>query len=89
MSNEILEFMGKTAVGAGKILLHYLDSDIQSGIKSDDTIVTNADLRSNDYIVRELSHEYPNFGILSEEQEEETIYRNVQQEYRLSLPEQY
>ncbi len=57
----------KLALKAGKIMLKYFDIDQQIKTKSDNTPVTVADIKINDMVVKELSKEFPEDGIIGEE----------------------
>ncbi len=67
MSDERLHFMKRTAVGAGQIIMKYWDTGVRSRYKDDKSVVTEADLRSNEFITTELAREYSDYGMLSEE----------------------
>jgi myo-inositol-1(or 4)-monophosphatase len=71
--NEPLEFTKRLVVDAGKILLDYYRSyRIKQSQKADNSIITEADLASDEIIRNAIRNEYPEDGILSEE--ENTIY---------------
>ena len=69
--DQRLDFLKMVAVNAGGIIMTYWGTDVRSRYKDDKSVVTEADLRANEYIVRELTREYPQYGILSEESEDD------------------
>jgi myo-inositol-1(or 4)-monophosphatase len=63
-----IDFAAQLARDAGKILLSYFNPrGINSSLKKDHTVVTEADLASNDYICKSIKQEFPKDGILTEE----------------------
>ena len=63
-----LEFTTQLAQETGEILMSfYQRSGIQSQLKSDHTIVTEADHKADQYLRCQISQAYPEDGILSEE----------------------
>lgn len=69
--DERLDFLRMVAVNAGGVIMTYWGRDVRSRYKDDQTVVTEADLRANEYIIKQLSREYPRYGILSEESEDD------------------
>ena len=76
--SEILDFTSKVAINAGEILnknfgkLHYIKDKSR-----DIDICTNADIDSEEYIIKEIKQNFPNHSIISEEMGE----RNTDSEY--------
>ena len=76
--SEILDFTSKVAINAGEILnknfgkLHYI-KDKSSAID----LCTNADIESEEYIIKEIKENFPNHSIISEEMGEQ----NTDSEY--------
>ena len=71
--NEPFDFTKKLATEAGKTLLgFYRASGIEQSRKADKTVVTEADLAADEMIRTAIRKEYPQDGILSEE--ENTTY---------------
>ena len=68
--DERLNFLKMVAVNAGEVIMGYWGKDVRARYKDDKSVVTEADLRANEYILKELSREYPRYGILSEESED-------------------
>ncbi len=63
-----LEIAKRLAKDAGSIMLEYFRSEkLNSSIKSDQTIVTEADTRINDHIVDELHRLTPTYSVWGEE----------------------
>ena len=53
---------------SGKIVLNYFgQSKVPFKLKSDDSPITEADIKANEYISKKLSEEFPNIPIISEE----------------------
>ncbi len=52
---------------AAKVLLNYFDRNNAYKIKSDKSLVTNADIRANNIIIRTIKRNFPNHNIVSEE----------------------
>lgn len=64
----MLEKIINIAVGAGEILMNFRKEGFRTQTKSDSfDFVTSADLKSEEYILKRLSEEFPNDSILSEE----------------------
>ncbi len=59
------------AIRAGALVLEIYDSAFEVKLKADETPLTKADLASNDFIIKELHHAYPDIMILSEESKED------------------
>ncbi len=59
--------METTAVSAGSTILGFLRKELKPIRKADGTVVFDADLAANDYIICTLSRKYPEFSIISEE----------------------
>ena len=63
-----IKFAIQLAKETGQILLNfYQRAGIQSKLKSDQTIVTEADKQADQYLRQQISSSYPEDGILSEE----------------------
>lgn len=63
-----IKFANQLALETGQILLNYYKrTGIQSNLKSDQTIVTEADKQADQYLRQQISISYPEDGILSEE----------------------
>lgn len=67
MNKKILEVMKEAAVKAGEIIMEVYETDFQVDYKEDQSPLTLADKRANDYIVSKLMGEFPEYGMLSEE----------------------
>jgi myo-inositol-1(or 4)-monophosphatase len=66
--SEDLSFARSLALEAGKLLLdYYRKPDLQKKIKSDHSVVTEADLAADRLISQSIRQQYPNDFILSEE----------------------
>ncbi len=64
----MLEKIIDIAVGAGKIVMKFREKGFQTQTKNDSfDFVTSADIKSEEYIIKRLSKEFPNDSILSEE----------------------
>ena len=62
------KFAIRLARETGQILLNYYQrAGIKSKLKSDHTVVTDADKQADQYIRQQISNSYPEDGILSEE----------------------
>jgi len=64
---DVLEYVKEITKEAGKIILEVYEKDFTIEYKDDMSPVTEADRRSNDYIVSSLSKKYPECAILAEE----------------------
>mmetsp|Transcript_1452 Transcript_1452/g.2427 ORF Transcript_1452/g.2427 Transcript_1452/m.2427 type:complete len:366 (-) Transcript_1452:34-1131(-) len=67
-----LENIIQIAEHAGQIILEIYDSDVSTWdqqMKSNDTPLTKADIKANDYISAELKKMYPEIPIMTEEEE--------------------
>ena len=67
-----LDFTTELAYRAGRITLGYYNTGIRPDFKSDDTPVTVADKKAEQFIRGELERTYPNHAILGEEFGEST-----------------
>jgi myo-inositol-1(or 4)-monophosphatase len=69
MNNEAqLEFAKNLALEAGKIMRKYFRSSIlEVSRKKDNTPVTQADIKINELVIKEVKKAYPEYGILGEE----------------------
>ncbi|HEY61691.1 MAG TPA: inositol monophosphatase [Anaerolineae bacterium] len=66
--NTILENAKDIAINAGELIKSlYRINGIQSAEKQDHTLVTKADISSNEFIIDKIMKFYPNDGIISEE----------------------
>lgn len=73
MSNESLtEAMIRIASHASSIIMEYYDADIDVEVKQDNSPVTIADLKANQYIVQALTEYAPHIPIVSEEGSQDT-----------------
>jgi fructose-1,6-bisphosphatase/inositol monophosphatase family enzyme len=66
MPDEILDFMNRTARGAGKIIMKYRGK-VTPTYKPDGSIATEADYAVRDFVRGEFSREFSGFGVLTEE----------------------
>src|SRR5215471_14659578 len=66
-----LEVARNLAVSAGAILMDYFEKSVSVDWKAPGDPVTAADREANDFIVNALRKEFPEHGILSEEQEDD------------------
>jgi len=63
-----LEFAIQTARQAGELLLHYFQSkELETDLKADRTVVSEADLASDRFISQAIQDQYPNDILISEE----------------------
>ena len=58
------------AIKAGALVMELYDAAFEVKMKADESPLTKADLVSNDYIIKELHHAYPDIMVLSEESKE-------------------
>ncbi|ANX00237.1 3'(2'),5'-bisphosphate nucleotidase CysQ [Thermoclostridium stercorarium subsp. leptospartum DSM 9219] len=65
----VLEYVKKITKEAGRIILDVYKKDFQVDYKDDLTPVTEADRKSNDFIVSSLKNRYPECAVLAEESE--------------------
>ena len=68
MYNEYLEFAKNIAYKANEIMLKYYNCDKKSDYKNDNTIVTIADKKINNYLIKEVKVKYPNHSVDGEEE---------------------
>lgn len=66
MNNEFLKIASEAAKTAGKMLLKKYGR-VNIIYKSDNSVVTEADLEADSYIVKEIEDNFPSHSILSEE----------------------
>jgi myo-inositol-1(or 4)-monophosphatase len=79
MSSEHLQFAIRLARQTGDILLEYFRSvKLNTNLKSDNSIVTEADLTADKFIAESINKTYPNDLLLSEELQ--TRYSVIDQE---------
>ncbi len=64
---SFLAFAADTAVNAGKLTLGYFQTGIQPDFKADDSPVTVADKKAEEYIRNCIEKQYPDHAILGEE----------------------
>lgn len=67
MYGDYLEFAKSVARGAGKIIRKYFKSEVSESIKGFGDIVTEADARSEEYIIQRIRKRYRDHSILAEE----------------------
>lgn len=67
--DEKLDFMKKLAIEAGDVLMDFYGADLLFSRKSDNSIVTEADITVNNFVNRAISNAFPNHGIMTEESE--------------------
>ena len=65
---EYLEFACRIANYAGKVMLEFFDKSKKFGFKSDKTVVTDADIMINHYLVEEVKKTYPSHAVMGEEE---------------------
>ena len=70
-----IEFVNQTAQEAGRAILEVYHPDFVVESKSDDSPLTDADLRSHKIITQRLQERYPDTPILSEESSEQAGYQ--------------
>ena len=70
MLERELESAAELALGAGRILMEIYATDFGVELKGESDPVTEADKRSNAYIVEELRSRFPDDGIVAEENED-------------------
>jgi len=66
----MLAFAESVAIGAGKVTLEYFHKEIEIDRKDDDTPVTIADRKTEEYIRERVQNEFPTHSILGEEEGE-------------------
>ena len=69
--NELLGFAKSRIVEAGKILMHNFDNPSGIKTKDDNTLVSDADAKSSDYLSAEFQKAFPGFGLLDEERKDD------------------
>ncbi len=67
----MLETVKTIALEAGRLILEEYECEHNIEIKADESPVTQADLKANAHIVSKLKEAYPDYGILSEESEDD------------------
>ncbi len=67
---SLLSFAETVAIGAGKVTLEYFLKEIEIDRKDDDTPVTIADRKAEEYIRARIRNEFPTHSILGEEEGE-------------------
>ena len=67
MLPDIIEIIKKTSYYAGRIILEIYEGDFSVEYKADNSPLTTADKKANDYIVGVLEKEFPHMSILAEE----------------------
>lgn len=65
-----IDYVKNIAYEAGKLIMEIYDKDFPIEYKDDKSPLTEADIRSNELICRELGRRYPDIPILSEENKE-------------------
>ena len=70
MIDELLKTALFFAEAAGKLSLKYYSRAIESYFKSDTSIVTEADIAIDKFLVSRITEKFPDHGILSEESQE-------------------
>jgi myo-inositol-1(or 4)-monophosphatase len=76
---KILGFAKRTALEAGAIVTEIRNAgSLSYSKKSDNSLVSEADLRSDRHIQAAIARDYPNHRILSEEDSNSKNYRNFQ-----------
>lgn len=65
---EYLEFAKNIAYHAGKIMLEYFNDDNGAKYKVDQTIVTLADTKINEYLIAEVKKKFPTHSVNGEEE---------------------
>jgi len=68
MEEVYLKFAKDIAYKAGEIMLKYFQNDNGSSYKSDNTIVTLADIQINKYLIKQVRKNFPTHSILGEEE---------------------
>jgi myo-inositol-1(or 4)-monophosphatase len=71
--SKSLEDISRTA---GKILLNFFRENIEIKSKKGSELVTTADIKSEEYIIKELEERYPHIGILAEESNSKDVENN-------------
>lgn len=67
----VLEVMKEVAVKAGEIIMEIYETDFQVDYKEDQSPLTMADRKANDYIVSNLMDKFPECAMLSEEMKDD------------------
>ncbi|ODS32286.1 MAG: inositol-1-monophosphatase [Candidatus Scalindua rubra] len=84
---EIKKILENIASESGNILeRHFYNKNLEVTIKSDKSPVTNADIESQEYIVKELNKYFPGVPIVSEEQSFKTNSLAISKEFFLIDP---
>lgn len=65
------EFAKSTLLEASTIAVSYFEKNPKSRLKADDTIVTEADEKVEEFIREKVLHEFPSYGFIGEETAEE------------------
>ena len=68
---SIIEVLKETAVIAGQLILEVYNKDFDVEYKDDNSPLTEADKKANDYIVGILQEEFPDYSILAEESKDD------------------
>ena len=76
---KVLEVLKKLAEDAGRIIMEVYETDFEVDYKADESPLTLADRKANDYIVKGLAEQFPECAVLSEEMKDDKTRR--QQEY--------
>jgi histidinol phosphatase-like enzyme (inositol monophosphatase family) len=66
----LLSFAESVALGAGKVTLEYFMKEVEVDRKDDDTPVTIADRKAEEYVRKRIEEEFPSHSILGEEEGE-------------------
>lgn len=68
MEEEYLEFAKEIALEAGKIMMYYFNYDNEATYKIDKTIVTIADTKINEYLIKKVKEKFPTHCVCGEEE---------------------
>ena len=71
-----LEIAKRTAKEAGRILLARANDDLEVSLKEDKSLVTKVDKEASRFITKKLTSNFPDYGILDEENPEDSRKKN-------------
>lgn len=73
---EISKSLENISQMAGKMLLNFFRENIEVKSKKGSELVTIADIKSEEYIIKELKGKYPHIGIIAEESNSTDVEKN-------------
>lgn len=81
MQNVNIEYLKSIALKAGALIMEIYNKDFQVDYKDDKSPLTEADLKSNEFICRSLSELYPDIPIMSEENKQTSYGKRKNWQY--------